>query len=245
MTMAANVAKLRTKVKHELGADPLRAALANAIEKAGKAREAVTRQRAGVDRVQREVWAGASRIEAAEKAVEDAREAHVEAIAGAAASDHAMPASKVGAAQRAVAKAREEVDANRQALARLRDGLGFLEGDLRAADTAVEAAISAVLAPIGERVTLRARDLLAQLAPFKAAAVALWVADPQPTEIDASIAHEVSRRPLQPARKAAQEFLNSLAEIDRTPNVWAIARERLRKDADAALPELDALVGGG
>jgi hypothetical protein len=82
---------------------------------------------------------------------------------------------------------------------------------------------------------------LATLAPLQSAWTTLWAATP--TRHDAALAHEQGRRPLKETKEEIADFLRSVSAIERMhPDPWLVARERLREDPRAELPEFDALL---
>ena len=77
--------------------------------------------------------------------------AHAQALADAAAGDAAPPISGMRAARQAVVDAQDEVEAAKGALAQLKGTLPDYEAELREAEIAVEAAISAILAEASKK----------------------------------------------------------------------------------------------
>jgi hypothetical protein len=233
-----------TSVNTRAGGDRLRIALADAIQGAAKIRHAAERHRAGAERTRSSVAAAEAELEKALAGVGKAQEAHIAALAHAAASGTSAPASKVRAARQLVIDCEDEVSAQRAALAQMRADLPNWDKEVALADTDVEAAISAILAPMAEKLIERGREIAAQFAPIRSALNALWF-DPSPANHDEALAFEQSRKPLVETKEAVAEFLRTTTRINRVePDAWIEARSRLRADAYSELPELDTLLSG-
>jgi hypothetical protein len=95
----------------------------------------------------------------------------------------------VRAARQAVVDAEDELEAQRAALAQMRADLPNWQTEIVAADTEVEAAISAILAPLAEKLIARGREIASQLSPIREALAALW-GEPSPANHDEALAHE-------------------------------------------------------
>src|SRR6516165_3493843 len=97
----AKITRLReTDGDQHAGADPLRAALAAAIVAAGEARQAVTRQKAGIERTRASMYAAAAAMEKVQEGVGKAQQDYADALAGA--SETPPPSSGVRKARQAV-----------------------------------------------------------------------------------------------------------------------------------------------
>ena len=213
------IAVQNNDVAGEVEAD-LRAALAVAIKEARSAEAALRRQKAGIERLQDQVWAGTDSIEKAEKNVEKAKQNHIDALAESAASGTAAPmASAVATARKGVVEVQEAVDANRAALAKLKRDLPVWDSNARAAEIEVETKISAILVPVSASLVECGEQIASQLAPIREALAALW-GEPSPANHDAALAFEEGRRPLKDAMAAVADFLKS-THIVRLPPGWA------------------------
>jgi hypothetical protein len=106
------------------------------------------------------------------------------------------------------------------------------------ADTSIETAISAVLAPIGTQLLERFRDLTKQIAPLRAALAALRS---EPTgKVGGFVPAE--QKPLVELKEAIADFFMTKNVIEHPDPLWQSARLKLRADPNAELPELDALL---
>jgi hypothetical protein len=144
----------------------------------------------------------------------------------------------VPAARRAITDAGDELESQRTALARMRDDMSNWTKEVSLADTEVEAAISAILAPIAEKLIARGREIASQLGPIREARFVLW-GEPGPAGHDAALAFEQARKPLAETKEVVAEFLRELSHVVRAnPDPWSAARAQLRLDAFAELPEL-------
>jgi hypothetical protein len=232
-----------SKLEDGVSVDALRAALASALQAQVKSDEAVSRQRAGIDRARGGVRAAEAAAKDAEKAVTKAREAHAEAIAAAAANDAAPPASGVRAARQAQVDSEDEVEAAKAALDQLRGDLPTVEAAAREANIAVEAAINAILAPHARQLLAKGMELKCQLAPVVAVLSALSNDTPAGKPHDQYLDAAKMHKPLAEVRKDDQAFFETFNKFDRGgADPWVSARERLRADPDAALPDFAALL---
>jgi hypothetical protein len=195
-----------------------------------------------VERTFDAVVAAEATLEKASAGVAKAQEAHVNAIARAAAAGTAAPRSKVPAARQAVADAADELEAQRAALAQMHDDLPKWDREVAAADVEVEAAISKMFIPIVEKMIERGEKIAADLFPIRDALAMLW-GEQSPVGHGAALAFEDARKPLAPTIEMVSEFLRNSQAIERVqPDPWSTCRARLRSDAFAALPELDTLL---
>jgi chromosome segregation ATPase len=214
--------------------DPLRAALAQALEDAAVARESVERQRAAIEKTRGSVRAAERAVTTAQEGVGKAREAHAQALADSASSDTAPPASGMRAARQAVEDAQDEVEAAKGALAQLKQELPLWEGAAREADIAVEAAISAVLAVQVQPVLDRANGLLRELIPLRKTLFALL--NDLPSAAGDVSAFERGRKPLAEMRAAVANLYTAAYFVDTSPvDTWTSARAALRADPNAVL----------
>ena len=220
----------------DAAADPLRAALAAAIEAAREAREAVARQRAAIEKTRSSIVAATKAVQTAQEGVEKAREAHAQALADAAATaDAQAPASGVRAARQIVEDKEDELSALKGALAQLKAELPSWENAAREADIAVEATISAVLAPHAHALLERAAAIARDLSPLRGALLAIL--SDHPAQGADVVAFEKGRVPLSEVQNAARSFFHRVSAVDDKQAVdpWLQARERLRADPFAAL----------
>jgi hypothetical protein len=217
-------------------ADPLRVGLAHAIDDAREAREAVERHRAAIERTRSSLRVAEKTLTVAEKGVEEARAAHAQALADAAASDTTPPASGVQAARQLIVLAQDEIEALKGALAQLRADLPAWENAVREADIAVEAAISAVLAVKAQQVLDKAREIARGLSPLRNALAALL--KDHPSGAADYLAFERGRKPLAETQAAVAAFFQTINAVDNKNDTWKQAREALREDAQAPFPEM-------
>jgi hypothetical protein len=244
--MGTNISRLHASTTSTRKDDPLRLALVDAIGEAEKARKALDRQKAGIERLQKQVWAGDDAIAAAQKAVEKAQKDHVDAIAAAAALDAPTPASTVPAARKAVVEVQEQVEAARAALTKLQAGLADWEREASEASTAVEAAISAILAPHVIELVKAARKIADQLTPIKVMMTALLhdqQDSPPPAQQREYFAFEKGRQPLEEAEAIVRGFFQDTRQWNMpAANPWNAAREKLRLDP---LADISGLINCG
>jgi hypothetical protein len=227
-------------------ADPLRRVLIEAIREADAAKAVVSKQNAGIERLQAQVWQGANLIAAAERNVAKTRQRHAASIARAAASGKEAPtAGPVRAARLQLVDVADEAEANKAALLQLKADLKAAEAVARDADVAIEMAISAILAPVATRLIERGTQLAKQLLPIKKTLSALWCEADRPSQWEAGSIFDRGRTPLKETRAAAADWLRSTNAYERpVPDPFLIARAKLRADPQAKLPpELTALLG--
>jgi hypothetical protein len=238
-----SVSKL--KLHGNANADPLRATLVAAQEKAHSARQAVERQKQAVQRLWDETREAEEQVEKLQKRVGEAQEAHIAGLAEAAATGEAPPASGVPKAKKAVEAATDHIEALKAARRKLEADAPELQKDIVTCDAEVERLISEILKPVAEAIIERGRQIAELLAPIKRTLSALWSESDRPTQWDAQAAFDTGRAPLKETKAAAAEWLRSMNAIERAvPDPWIEARKRLREDPNAALPELlTALLG--
>lgn len=243
--MTSNISRLNTdtSTSTRAGGDRLRIALADAIQGAAKTRANFERHRAGIERTRDAVTMNEAQLEKATAAISKAQESHIAQLMHHAAAGSVAGPSKVKIAKEAAADIEDELAAQREALAKLKSDLPLWEKEVALADGDVERAISAILAPMAEKLIERGREIASQLAPIRSALNALWF-EPRPAGHDDSFAFEQARRPLAETKEAVADFLRSTTAIGRVENPWAAARDRLRADSTAKLPELEALLSG-
>ena len=232
------VTPLKTPQTPRRDDDPLRAQLAQALEAAREAREVVDRQRAAIERTRSSVAAADKAVTVAEKGVEEARAAHAQALADAAAGDAAPPISGMRAARQAVVDAQDEVEAAKGALAQLKGTLPDFEAELREADIAVEAEISKILAVAVQELMDQAAEIARELLPLRRALLA-FVMNDSPPRVSDRLAFDRGRQPLREAQAAVDAFFQAYDSIeDSQIDVWAFARKQLRADPHAPLPDV-------
>jgi hypothetical protein len=127
---------------------------------------------------------------------------------------------------------------------------GWLEADLPVwekeaveADTAIEGAISAILAPLATKLIERGKEIVSQLAPIKGALAALWSEPDRPSSWDEQRLFTEGRKPLAATKEAVAAFLRSTNDVERAhPDPWIEARKRLRGDANVDLSDITGLL---
>jgi hypothetical protein len=238
------VTKFRTRGTTEAGGDPLREALAAALQASKAAHAAVAKQRQAVTRLWAEQLEADESIEKLEKAVAKAEAAYLDGLAAAAANEEPAPASGVPAARAAVEVATDHRDALRAARKKVEAELPRWQADATSALTEADRLISEILAPIAERLLVRAQKMVEELAPLRATLSALSL-EMIPAGFEAALAHEKGRRPLAETRETVATFLRDTNVIERArPDPWTEARQILRENPHADLPAaLTALLG--
>jgi chromosome segregation ATPase len=224
-----------------ISSDPLRTTLAAALKEAAVAQRGVEQQRGGIERARAAVRAAEAAVKSAEKGVEEARQVHARAIADAATADAPPPASGVRAARQAVTDAQDELEAAKGALDQLKADLPGWEEAARTADVAVEAAISEILAPHAQALLAKVQELSRQLSPLRSALRALF--ETAPARADEYFAWDQGRRPLSAVLEAARSYFETANHIAGCADPWRAARELLRADAFAELPDFAAPAG--
>jgi len=227
-----SITQLKTPRRDD--ADPLRAALAQGIAAAAEARDAVQQQRAAIEKTRIAVREAERAVKAAEAGIQTARENHAAALADAAASDAAPPASGMRAARQAVEDAQDEVEAVKEALVQLKQNLPSFESTAREADIAVDEKISALLAVQVQQLLNKAREIASQLSPLRNALVAFLKDHPSGADV---LAFNRGRKPLADMEAEVRTFFHNLNAVDERHDPWGAAREILRADPNAILPE--------
>jgi hypothetical protein len=217
-------------------ADPQRAALADALQVMEDAFAAVENHKAAIGRARLQVRAGEKAIKAAEEGVTKAQREYAGALADAAATDTPAPTSNIRVARQVVVDRTDELEAARLAFAQLKADLPGWENTAREAAITVEATISAILAVSALQLIERANEIARQLAPVRDALAALW--SEKPSGAADYLAHERGHAPLVEAKAAAAVFFQTVKIIDdKHADIWLVARERLRSDPYAELPD--------
>ena len=235
--MTASVQPLRKEIG---GADSLREALATKQQEAKEARQRADNLRAAVERARGVVRRLEQAVTAADKSITKAREEHAAAIASAATSDTAPPASGVRAARQAKADLEDELEAAKAALTKLKADLPAWEEVARKADIETEAAVNAVLVPHVQAVLEMVMNLHRQLVPLRLVLASLC--ELPPTQWAEQPAWEKAQAPLQQVRAAIESFVTQEGKIVEPTGetVWQRARALLRENPHAALPDFAA-----
>jgi hypothetical protein len=150
-------------------ADPLRAALAEAIENEGEAKKAVEHNKSALHKTRRAIGEVEVAISKAEKGIEEAR---LEAAAGfvdtAGDDDDVTPVNDMlRLARVTLADSRDTLETLKLARDQLRQELPDLEAAVKSAGYVVDDCISAILAPIAAGLIDRLRALVAQADPLR------------------------------------------------------------------------------
>ncbi len=230
----------QTKAADTEAADPLRAELAQAIGAAKAAKDAVARLKAAIERTRNSVREAEKAVKTAEEEVGKARAAHAQALADAAASEAAPPTSGIARARQTVVELQDEADSLKVALDALKAKLPEVEATAKEREIAVDVAISgAIMAPAAERLLERARAIRQQLSPLKQILRQIFSDDPaRGTTTNDDYLHAVRRQaPLAEVRLAIEAFLREGDTVPAAENPWRAARERLRADPFAPLPD--------
>jgi hypothetical protein len=227
-----------TKLGRPKANEPMpRSQLKNAIKEAQIARRAVNRQIEAKQRLFAQQVAAEAAIPAAEKAVAAARARYVEAVAEAAASGSGEPVSGVAEALAALAFKRDKIHTLRAARQVVEDELPGWQEQVVEADTAVEQAISEIIADHVAILLAEAEELSRRLAPYRAALMA-FTRDhtDRPREWHLQSAFDKARAPLDEAAEDVWTFFRSLREAESPAiNPWKNIRERLRENPDSAV----------
>jgi hypothetical protein len=158
------VTPLHRNAVADKNADPLRMALANAINEARKAEAAVVSQRAAIERAQAHLAKAELDLQTATAAVADAKNLDAADVAAAIHTAAAVGAPTAARKARAAEQeAADAVDVAKAALAKLETDLVNMEEASHWATNGAVAAVNAVLAPIASRLISEARDLKAKL----------------------------------------------------------------------------------
>jgi chromosome segregation ATPase len=216
--------------------NPLRATLADALQKSDEAKLCVNRQHKAVEKTRFSIHAAQRAVEGAEKNLNKAQHEYAAALADAAADDEDAPAPKsaVPAARQAIADAQDEVESRKNALAQLKADLPAWEAAARDAEIAVETAISAVLAEEAQKLLDKARVIDEQLMPFRKALAPLGLH--QSSGMTDILAFERGQKPLEQIRSEVTAFLYGTQIADQeAADAWRSARELLRADPYAQL----------
>jgi hypothetical protein len=229
--MATGVTKLRPAKAPE--PNP-RAALATALKELKSARTAVNRQKEAKERLfARQIEAQAA-IEPAEKAVKKAQAAYVDAVAQAAASGSPEPVSGVAEALAALAFKQDQVHTLRAARKVIEEELPGWEEEAAAADVAVEACISRIIADHVEVLLKEAEELARRLQPYRAALLTFARDhEERPSEWHLQTGYRKSREPLNDLAERIWSFLRGKATAP-SP-CWKTLRENLRQNPNAPL----------
>jgi hypothetical protein len=225
--------------------DQQRAPLVAALAAVAKAKEAVIKQKAAIDRLQRIVWNDPAKVAAAETAIQKAGERlAVEIGAAHAAGDEVPTSSGVRKARAALVDAQDEEAANKIALAKLRDDFKDLEAEARECEVEVEKAISAILEPLASQLLARTRKLVETLQPYTEMLAALHFESDRPSTWDGQRLYSEGHQPLEDMRKLAGELLCTAKSIFRAqPDPWVAARKALRENPNDKLEALTTLIG--
>ena len=224
--------------------DPARAALAQALADLAAAKQNVERHEAATRKTWRAMREAETAIAKAEKGIEEAQaeQGHVLVDAAAADDDDPPPPSgMVRLARQSRDDAVDELAALKSARDQLRRTLPDFEAEVRTADDAVEAAVSAILAPIVADLTARLEKLIREAMPLRELLHGLSDAHAD------RLVSWAGRRPIEAELDAARKIVwapsidsvNVLAAFD---GPWKAARAALRASPDADIGDLVAPV---
>jgi hypothetical protein len=214
-----------------------RAELAAALKEAAKARTALNKHRAGVNRLFEQMMEAEAAIEPAEKAVKLAEQSYVDAVAEAAVSGSPAPVNGKAKAEARLVLTKDRVNVLREARRRLESELPDWQQDVVDADVAVERKISLVIADHVRVLLAEASEIARRLAPYRAA-LAAFAADnmDRPRAWNEQASFDKGRAPLDETAAAVWSFFRELRQCDAGPsNPWAAIRERLRANPEAAV----------
>jgi hypothetical protein len=198
------------------------------------ARGSVNRQKEAIERLRARQIEAEAAIEPAEKAVKKAQAAYVEAVAQAASSGSPEPVSGVAEAMAALAFKTDQVHTLRAARKVVEEEIPGWEELVEAADVAVEACISRIIADHVEILIKEASALARRLAPYRAALQAFVVDHGNsPTQWHLLDAFRKSREPLDEAANQVWAFMRG--EASAPSPCWKAIRERLRENPNAPL----------
>ena len=152
------------------------------------------------------------------------------------------PASGVKAARQALLDAQDEFEAQKAALAHLEEDLPTWEHEARERSIGVESVISAILARELQAIAKRADEILAPFWPLRAALNGALQASSREhsSGVEDSLAFQRGRQQFcEAALTANNAILKPLTSRngESSPDYWGAARERLRADPYAPLPD--------
>ena len=218
--------------------EPLpRASLKAALKESRQAHAAVNKQKQAKARLFSDQVEAESKIEALQKGVKKAEQAHIQAVADAAVAGSPPPVSGVAEAQASLAFAQDRVHVLRGARKTIEEDLPGYEEDAAAADVEVEACISEVISDFVQVLILEATELSRRLAPYRAALLS-FTRDftDRPTEWHKQAGFDKARAPLDEAAEDAFAFFRDLREAKLPAiNPWKSIRQRLRENPDGAV----------
>jgi hypothetical protein len=218
-------------------ADPLRAALREAIAAQHSAEVAVTRQKQAIERASAHRATAEADLEAATAAVESAKGLDAANVAQALHSAAAAVGTPTAArkARAAEQEAQDAVDAATAALARLQADLAGLDEAAKWAGNTVVAAVNAVLAPTVRHLLAESLELKMQLAVNMAIVGSILSADDEVRGFDGAAAARAKTRRDEP-------FLGLREQLDRLgASVTEQAHERITAALIATQHALAAL----
>jgi hypothetical protein len=237
--MSMTVTALKAPQTTRRDADPLRTALAAALREAAEARESVENHRAAIDRTRVAVRDAEKAVAAAEAGIQTARQNHAAALADASSSNAAPPASGMRKARQAVEDAQDHLESTKIALGQLKQDLPSWEAASREASIAIDRLISQILDAKIQKMVDQGNEIFRQLAPFRRVLMPFW--HDRPSGVVDVQGWELGRQPLAAAKTAARAFIRDLlnAHDVEQSDPWEAAREKLRHDPNAPLPEFD------
>ena len=237
--MTATV-KLIAPAREGDAADPLRAALASALDAKRKAEAAVAAHRQAIARGRQFVEDGEHAVTVAEQAVEKARERHAEALERAAGAGGPAPMSgAVRAARAQLLEAQDEVESARAALEQLTGPrLADLEENIKRRRGDVLIARANLLQPIVEKLLDEGRAAKARLNEIKQILPLLVQGEPELGFTNSIEGLRLSNRLFnRPLEKEIGDLLASNVFLG-GPNIerWRSFREALLSDAEVLPP---------
>jgi len=218
--------------------EPLpRASLKAALKESRQAHAAVNKQKQAKARLFSDQVEAESKIEALQKGVKKAEQAHIQAVADAAVAGSPPPVSGVAEAQASLAFAQDRVHTLRAARKVIEEELPGWEDEAAAADVEVDRLISEVIADYIDVLVLEATELAKRLQPYKSALRA-FAADfsDRPRAWHLQAGFDKARAPLDEAANEVWTFFRDLREAKLPAiNPWRSIREKLRENPDGAV----------
>jgi hypothetical protein len=238
-----HAAAKRLRSKAVLVSDPLRKSLQKALDAEQDAKLALSRQRSGIERLEREIWAIPEKLKLCDEAIAKAEAQHAALVAA------AMLDGKPTPVNAALKKAREnkldledQQRTGRRALEQLRLDLRDYEAEAKEKKVAIEQAKSQVIDVYAREMLAKLQRALDQIVPLRNCLNDFWVQGDQPSGFEAQALYVAGHKPLSATRTSVREMFNEFAVLHRgQPDVWQVARERL-SDPFAVLGDLDALL---
>jgi hypothetical protein len=230
----------KAKAKAAIEVDEGRRALAAAISEAETAHATLAKRKATLAKLKSAVYGGQGEIEAADKAIAEARTAYDIAVERAIEARKVEPSTdKLDAARIARAGVEERHRSRRKAFDNLVESTKEMEKNALDADMMVDAAVMAVYAPIVEGVIRKLAAIEEQSSTLRDLLESFVRQPDRPTQPDAITRFHQARIGIEPLRQKAVELLIK-TKISRTvhPDPWISTMGKLREDSKSSIDAL-------